>query len=151
MIESTPNAATLAFRVVEIGQAFEVERSFTAEDVQRLAAVSGDWSPLQTAYAFLKVAGRSSVVNILSQVTADVPPARMADSVVANTVSPGLARIELTEHSHERVFKMEAARIPLGRLAALADVANTVTFLLGDESAFLTGVNLRVSCGQVMS
>jgi 3-oxoacyl-[acyl-carrier protein] reductase len=126
----------------------------------------------QAAYPFLKAAGRSSIVNILSQVTAGVPPARMADYVAAkyalyglskalavewaadgirvNTVSPGLARTELTEHYHERVFKMEATRVPLGRLAAPADVANTVAFLLGDESAFLTGVNVPISGGQVM-
>lgn len=126
----------------------------------------------QAAYPFLKAAGRSSIVNILSQVTVGVPPARMADYVAAkyalsglskalavewaadgirvNTVSPGLARTELTEHYHERVFKMEATRVPLARLAAPDDVANTVAFLLGDESAFLTGVNVPVSGGQVM-
>jgi len=64
--------------------------------------------------------------------------------------SPGLTRTVLTEHYHERVFKMEATRIPLGRLADPDDVANTVAFLLGDESAFLTGVNVPVSGGQVM-
>jgi 3-oxoacyl-[acyl-carrier protein] reductase len=126
----------------------------------------------QASYPFLKAAGRSSIVNILSQVTAGVPPARMAgyvaakyalfglskalavewatDGIRVNTVSPGLARTELTEHYHERVFKMEATRVPLGRLAAPDDVAHTVAFLLGDESAFLTGINVPVSGGQVM-
>jgi 3-oxoacyl-[acyl-carrier protein] reductase len=126
----------------------------------------------QAAYPFLKTGGRGSIVNILSQVTAGIPPARMADYVAAkyalyglskalavewatdgirvNMVSPGLTRTELTEHYHERVFKMEATRVPLGRLADPDDVANTVAFLLGDESAFLTGINVPVSGGQVM-
>jgi NAD(P)-dependent dehydrogenase (short-subunit alcohol dehydrogenase family) len=72
------------------------------------------------------------------------------DGIRVNTVSHGLARTELTEHYHERFFKMEATRVPLGRLTDPDDMANTVAFLLGDESAFLTGVNVPVSGGQVM-
>jgi len=127
----------------------------------------------QAAYPFLRAGGRGSVVNILSQVTIGVPPARMADYVAGkyalyglskalavewaadgirvNMVSPGLTRTDLTEHYHERVFKTEATRVPLGRLADPNDVANTVAFLLSDESAFLTGVNVPVSGGQVMT
>ena len=126
----------------------------------------------QAAYPLLKAAGGGAIVNVLSQVTAGVPPALMADYVAAkyalqglskalavewaadgirvNMVSPGLTRTDLTEHYHERVFKMEATRVPLRRLATLEDVANTVAFLLSDESAFLTGANVPVSGGQVM-
>jgi len=126
----------------------------------------------QAAHPFLKMAGTGAIVNVLSQVTTGVPPASMADYVTAkyalyglskalavewaadgirvNMVSPGLMRTDLTEHYNERVFKMEAARTPLRRLARLEDVANAVAFLLGDEGAFLTGVNVPVSGGQVM-
>jgi meso-butanediol dehydrogenase/(S,S)-butanediol dehydrogenase/diacetyl reductase len=72
------------------------------------------------------------------------------DGIRVKTVSPGLTRTELTEHHYERIFKMEATRVPLGRLADPNEVANTVASLLGDESAFLTGVNAPVSGGQVM-
>ena len=48
MSESTPKAAKLAFRDVQIGQIFEIERSFTAEDVLRFAAVSGSESAFLT-------------------------------------------------------------------------------------------------------
>jgi len=127
----------------------------------------------QAAYPLLKAGGRGSIVNILSEVTLGVPPARMADYVAGkyalyglskalavewagdgirvNMVSPGLTRTDLTEHYPERVFKMEATRVPLGRLANVNDVANTVAFLLSDESIFLTGVNVPVSGGQVMA
>lgn len=126
----------------------------------------------QAAYPLLKAAGGGAIVNVLSQAATGVPPALMADYVAAkyalhglskalavewaadgvrvNTVSPGLTRTDLTEHYHDRVFKMEAARVPLRRLASPEDVAKAVTFLLGDESAFLTGVDVPVSGGQVM-
>ena len=112
------------------------------------------------------------MVNLLSQVTANAPVPRMADYVTAkyallglskalavewaddhirvNMVSPGLVQTELTQHYHDRVFKMEAARTPLNRLATPEDVAKSVAFLVSDEASYLTGVNLFVTGGQVM-
>ena len=126
----------------------------------------------QGTYPFMKAAGGGSVVNILSQVTAGPPPIHMADYVTAkhaleglsrslaaewagdgvrvNMVSPGLTRTELTEFQHERIFRMEAARTPLRRLATVEDIAHAVAYLVSEESAFLTGINLFVTGGQVM-
>ena len=124
------------------------------------------------ADAHMKRAGGGAMANIASQVTADVPSARMADYVTVkyalvglskalaaewaednvrvNMVSPGLMQTELTKYHHERVFKMEAARTPLKRLATAEDVAAAVGFLLGESGSFITGVNLSVTGGQVM-
>ncbi len=126
----------------------------------------------QAVYPAMKAAGGGAVVNILSQVTTGVPATGMADYVCAkyallglskamaaewadahirvNMVSPGLTRTELTEHLQERVFKMEAARNPLKRIATPSDVAHAVAYLVADEASFLTGVNLLVAGGQVM-
>lgn len=126
----------------------------------------------QSAYPHMKSAGGGAIVNILSQVTAGVPATGMADYVSAknalmglskamaaewaedmirvNMVSPGLTRTEMTEHYQERVFKMEAARTPLKRIATPDDVASAVAYLVGEEASFLTGVNLFVTGGQVM-
>ena len=72
------------------------------------------------------------------------------DMIRVNMVSPGLTRTEMTEHYHERVFKMEAARTPLKRIATPDDVASAVAYLVGEEASFLTGVNLFVTGGQIM-
>lgn len=126
----------------------------------------------QGAYPHMKSAGGGAIVNILSQVTAGVPATGMADYVSAknalmglskamaaewaddmirvNMVSPGLARTEMTEHYQERVFRMEAARTPLKRIATPSDVASAVAYLVSEEATFLTGVNLFVTGGQVM-
>jgi 3-oxoacyl-[acyl-carrier protein] reductase len=120
----------------------------------------------------MKAAGGGAIVNLLSQVVGGVPATGMADYVSAksglmglskamaaewaadavrvNMVSPGLTRTEMTEHHHERVFKMEAARTPLRRIATPADVARSVAYLAGDDGAFLTGVNVFVTGGQTM-
>jgi NAD(P)-dependent dehydrogenase (short-subunit alcohol dehydrogenase family)/acyl dehydratase len=127
----------------------------------------------QAVYPGMKAAGGGSIVNVLSQVTGGQPPSKMADYVTAkyalaglsralavewaedrirvNTVSPGLVQTPLTQHYHERVFKMEASRTPLKRLATTHDVALAVSYLAGDDAGFLTGVNLFVSGGQIMT
>src|SRR5262249_16465327 len=46
----------------------------------------------QAAYPFLKAGGRGSIVNILSQVTIGVPPARMADYVAGKYALHGLSK-----------------------------------------------------------
>jgi 3-oxoacyl-[acyl-carrier protein] reductase len=126
----------------------------------------------QGVHPHMKAAGGGAIVNILSQVTAGAPAAGMADYVSAksalmglskamaaewaedavrvNMVSPGLTRTDMTEHYHERVFKMEAARTPLKRIATPYDVAGAVAYLASDEASFLTGVNISVTGGQVM-
>lgn len=126
----------------------------------------------QAVHPHMKAGGGGAIVNLLSQVTGGVPAAGMADYVSAksallglsramaaewaddrirvNMVSPGLTRTEMTEHHPERVFKMEAARTPLKRIATPEDVAAAVCYLAGDEASFLTGVNLFVTGGQVM-
>ena len=127
----------------------------------------------QAAQPRMKANGGGAIVNLLSQVVAGQPPSRMADYVTAkhallglskalaiewadhqirvNTVSPGLTQTDLTQHYHERVFKMEASRTPLKRIAEPADIANSVAFLLSDEARFLTGVNLYVTGGQIIA
>jgi 3-oxoacyl-[acyl-carrier protein] reductase len=126
----------------------------------------------QAVYPKLKAGGGGAVVNILSQVVSGQPPQHMADYVAAkyalfglskalaaewaadqirvNMVSPGLTQTELTQHYNDRVFKTEASRTPLKRLAQPADIASAVAFLLSKEASFLTGVNVSVTGGQVM-
>lgn len=126
----------------------------------------------QSVHPLMKAAGGGAIVNLLSQVVGGVPATGLADYVSAKTalmglskamaaewaedavrvnmVSPGLTRTEMTEHYHERIFKMEAARTPLKRIATPADVANSVAYLAGEDSAFMTGVNVYVTGGQTM-
>lgn len=66
------------------------------------------------------------------------------DHIRVNMISPGLVQTELTQHYHDKVFKMEDARTPLKSLAT------PVAFLVSDEASYLTGVNPFVTGGQVM-
>jgi 3-oxoacyl-[acyl-carrier protein] reductase len=53
----------------------------------------------------------------------------------------------LTEAQREQLL----ARVPLGRLGSVDDVAALVTFLASDEAGYITGETMHVNGGLYMS
>ena len=70
--------------------------------------------------------------------------------ITVNAVSPGPIETELFRTGHPEGSESEKkalASIPLGRFGSPADVAAAVTFLLGDDAAYITGQVLGVDGG----
>lgn len=67
-----------------------------------------------------------------------------------NMVSPSVISTELTADIPEKVKLMTIAQTPLRRLARAEDVAGAISFLVGEQSSFLVGENIRLNGGQVM-
>lgn len=67
-----------------------------------------------------------------------------------NMVSPSVISTELTADIPEKVKLMTIAQTPLRRLARPEDVAGAISFLVGEQSSFLAGENIRLNGGQVM-
>lgn len=67
-----------------------------------------------------------------------------------NLVSAGMTNTKLISDIPEKVKLLTAAKTPLRRLAEPFDVANTINYLVSNESDFLTGETIRVNGGQVM-
>ncbi|HTW20938.1 MAG TPA: SDR family NAD(P)-dependent oxidoreductase [Mycobacteriales bacterium] len=71
--------------------------------------------------------------------------------VRVNTVAPGFVETEmmlggLSEQQIEDFRQM----VPLGRMAAVEELASTVSFLMGDDARYVTGATLNVTGGQLM-
>lgn len=70
------------------------------------------------------------------------------DNIRVNTISPGI-----TDTPQPRAFLSEAdialrkSRIPLGRIGAVDDMVEACMFLLGDDSSFFIGQDIRVNGG----
>ena len=112
--------------------------------------------------------GLESAVFLLSSVTIGVPPAEKSAYVSAkyalyglaksmavelapirvNCVSPSFTDTPLTSHVDPRVKKLIARASPFRRLCSPEDVAGAVSFLISDDSSYVTGINLPV-CGGV--
>jgi NAD(P)-dependent dehydrogenase (short-subunit alcohol dehydrogenase family) len=68
-----------------------------------------------------------------------------------NTISPGLTDTPQPRgHLSEAELVARAQRIPLGRLGHPDDAAEACLFLLGDESGFITGQDLRLNGGATL-
>lgn len=71
-----------------------------------------------------------------------------APDVRVNCVSPGQVDTPMGERALSLPWTAKmVARIPLGRTATPAEIAEAVSFLLGDAASFITGVSLVVDGG----
>jgi 3-oxoacyl-[acyl-carrier protein] reductase len=71
--------------------------------------------------------------------------------VTCNAVSPGFIETDMTaEHLPEAQRAKLLEGIPLGRIGAADEVAQTVAFLAGPEAAYITGQVIRVNGGLLM-
>ena len=68
-----------------------------------------------------------------------------------NTVSPGLTHTEMISNIPDKVKMLAKMNTPLRRLADPNDIASVITFLLSPAARHITGENLRVCGGLVMS
>ena len=70
------------------------------------------------------------------------------NAIRANAIAPGMVDTALLVGKIDDAGKRRVAKgVPLGRLAAPADIANACLFLASDQSAYITGVVLDVSGG----
>jgi len=69
-----------------------------------------------------------------------------------NTITPGYIVTPMTRQSFTDPVRNEyiTSRIPLGRWGMPADVANAVTFLIGEKSLYLNGANISVDGGMTI-
>jgi len=71
-------------------------------------------------------------------------------NIRVNAVAPGFIASKMTDALSEDVKNKMLDAIPLSRFGQPEDVANLVSFLAGDESAYITGVVINISGGMVM-
>lgn len=67
-----------------------------------------------------------------------------------NCIAPGFIRTEMTDQLNESQQKAILNAIPMKRMGTPQDVAPLVTFLLSDESFYMTGQTLSVNGGLYM-
>jgi meso-butanediol dehydrogenase/(S,S)-butanediol dehydrogenase/diacetyl reductase len=111
----------------------------------------GDWV---SAY----VASKFAVRGLTQSVALELAP----HGITANVYSPGMVDTPMYQEIDRMVTEREgtprgsqirkmAATIPMGRFATPADIANVVSFLASEDSAYVTGQSLVVDGGIYMN
>ena len=71
--------------------------------------------------------------------------------ITVNCVAPGFIETDMTKGLGEAQSAALLAQIPLGRLGQASEVAHAVAFLASPEAAYITGSELHVNGGMLMS
>ena len=108
-------------------------------NVSSVSGLGGDWG-----MSFYNAA-KGAVTNLTRSLAMELG----SQGVRVNAVNPSLTFTELTDGLKDDAALMAkfADRIPMGRGAEAAEVADVIAFLAGDDARFVTGVNLPVDGG----
>ncbi len=71
-------------------------------------------------------------------------------SIRLNCVAPGYIVTEMTEQLNEKQKEAILSAVPMQNMGTAEDVASCVSFLISDESKYITGQTLRVNGGLYM-
>jgi 3-oxoacyl-[acyl-carrier protein] reductase len=70
--------------------------------------------------------------------------------ITANCIAPGFIATAMTDKLNDKQREAILARVPAGRLGAVADIAAAAVYLASDEAAYVTGQTLHVNGGMAM-
>ena len=109
-------------------------------NIASVSAMRGGGSVGNTLYG----ATKAGVVALTMGLARELGP----DGITANAIAPAVADTAMTNASlTEDIRRKIVARIPLGRLASLSDIADLATFLASDRASFITGTVIPVDGG----
>jgi len=109
-------------------------------NIASVSALRGGGSVGNTLYG----ATKAGVVALTMGLARELGP----DGITVNAIAPAIAdtamtHAALTEDARRKII----ARIPLGRLASVSDIADFATFLASDRANFITGAVIPVDGG----
>ncbi|HEX4721540.1 MAG TPA: SDR family oxidoreductase [Pseudonocardiaceae bacterium] len=90
-------------------------------------------------------ATKAAVIHLTRQFAAELAP-----RVRVNAIAPGVVRTQLAKALWENFEPQLNASLPLGRIGEPDDIAAPALFLLGDDSAWITGQTLVVDGGAMI-
>ena len=107
------------------------------------SVVGASGNPGQANYA----AAKAGVAGMTRSLAREVG----SRGITVNCVAPGFIETDMTQGLAAAQSAALLAQIPLGRLGQAAEVAHAVAFLASPEAAYITGTELHVNGGMLMS
>ncbi len=71
-------------------------------------------------------------------------------NITVNAVAPGFVETDMTRALTEEQKQAMLARIPLGRMGNVEEIAHVVAFLVSDAAAYITGETIHINGGLYM-
>lgn len=137
---SQVNLAGIIYCVKAAIPAMKKQKSGRVINIASVSAERGGGSVGNTLYG----ATKAGVVALTKGLARELG----ADKITVNAIAPAIADTAMTHKLlTEDALKKILARIPIGRLAALSDIADLAVFLASDRANFITGTTIPVDGG----
>lgn len=134
-----------------VGSAFAVTQAAVPhlkKSRGRIVNVLSSAALQRTAYNWLPyVSAKAALLALSKNLAQELGPA----GITVNMVSPSMVDTDLVAGTPDRVRQMMMSRTPLRRLATVDDVAGAILLLVSPYAQFITGENLLVTGGDVMT
>ena len=89
-------------------------------------------------------AAKAGVIGLTKSLAKDL----VDDGVLVNCVAPAMARTALLDEMTDDYISMVEAKIPMGRLCTVQEIADMVVWISGPECTFCTGAVFDLSGGR---
>jgi 3-oxoacyl-[acyl-carrier protein] reductase len=107
------------------------------------SVVGASGNPGQANYA----AAKAGVAGMTRSLAREVG----SRGITVNCVAPGFIETDMTKALGEAQTAALLSQIPLGRLGQASEIAHAVAFLASPEAGYITGTELHVNGGMLMS
>jgi acetoacetyl-CoA reductase len=74
-----------------------------------------------------------------------------AKGITVNVVAPGYTDTEMVRMIDPAITEKIVAKIPVGRLGKVEEIAGAVCYLISEQAAFVTGATININGGQYMT
>ena len=111
---------------------------------QMLLNIGSIWGSLARSHRTLYSSAKAGIAGMTRAMAVEFA----SDHVLVNCLSPGFVDTDLTRASltSEEIAEQER-KIPLGRLAQPAEIAEVTSYLCGSGNSYLTGQEILVDGG----
>jgi 3-oxoacyl-[acyl-carrier protein] reductase len=127
-----------AFRVVK-----RASKGMLKARYGRIILISSVAGLLGSAGQVNYASSKSGLVGMARSITRELG----ARGITANVVAPGIIETDMTAELPEATLADYKKSIPAGRFATSSEVARVVTWLAGDDSAYISGAVIPVDGG----
>ncbi len=137
---SEVNLAGVLYCAKAVIPTFSKQRHGRIINVASVSALRGGGSIGNTIYG----ATKAGVAALTMGLARELGPSGVTVNAIAPAVADtAMTHTALTDEARQKIL----ARIPLGRLASLSDIADLAVFLASDRAAFITGTIIPVDGG----
>lgn len=119
----------------------------------RIVNISSTAGLLPNHFALAYSVSKAGLIHLTRTMAKDLGK----NNITVNCISPGIVKTPLHEEYHpdraqmEQFFNKRGSEYPLGRVGEPTDIVGAIEFFLGPQSSWVTGTNLVIDGGRLLT